>query len=365
MLQSILDVTGIIIDMLIKKFFFYELVSNASKILIVLACILPFTELFKLLDQINSGSIPLATLFIGVIYATIGSFPMILTIACFLSVSITISRYCRDNEFIIWLSAAVSPFYWLRQVLIFIIPMALICAICTLYITPWAHKKSNEYMVFLLKQKIVNFIAPGVFRENHNFGQTFYIEKYSLSMNQIEKIFFQYMQNGKLYNLTADSGHINSNHDILSISLNNGCLYSVRDDDVLINFKKFTAAIPNYTDNDFTLTKNKASILHYLYTSYNDLIWQISIPLMMILMTMLVVPISIQTGRIQNSLIFIASPLLYTLYENILLSLIGQLNNHPKYFYLICATHIIIASMAIILTYHKAYPRGLFRVIKC
>ena len=47
--------------MLIKKFFYRELVSNASKIFIVLLFILPLTELFKLLEQAASGNISTIT----------------------------------------------------------------------------------------------------------------------------------------------------------------------------------------------------------------------------------------------------------------------------------------------------------------
>jgi len=214
--------------MLIKKLFYRELVSNATKIFIVLVSILPVTELFKLLNQAASGSIPTVTLVTLMIYGTIASFPMILTIACFLTVVITINRYCKDQEFAIWLSSGISPFYWLKLVALFIMPMTIICAFCTMYVTPWATSKSQEYANFLSKQQTSILISPGVFKENDDGNQVFYIEKYSLAPSFAQNVFIQYNEaGGAPYNITAKSGKIENKDGIISVILRNGHRYEL------------------------------------------------------------------------------------------------------------------------------------------
>ncbi|MBP9742489.1 MAG: LptF/LptG family permease, partial [Burkholderiales bacterium] len=233
--------------MLVKKVFYRELVSNASKIFTVLVFILPVTELFKLLDQAASGNIPTVTLLTMMIYGTIASFPMILTIACFLTIVITINRYCKDHEFAIWLASGLSPFYWLRQVAIFSFPMALICAISSMYVTPWATNKSQNYAEFLSKQQTNMIISPGIFKEDG--GGVFYLEHYSLNPGIAEKIFIQYTENNEspaTYNITAENGRIDNDNGIFGITLINGNRYDLiggKDTRMVLHFDEFKASV--------------------------------------------------------------------------------------------------------------------------
>lgn len=358
--------------MLIKKIFYRELVNNATKIFIVLVAVLPITELFKLLNQAASGGIPTVTLITLMIYGTIASFPMILTIACFLTVVITINRYCKDQEFSIWLASGISPFYWLRQVTYFIIPMTIICAISTMYITPWATAKSEDYVNYLSKRQTAMIISPGVFKENSTGDQVFYLEKYSISPSFAQNIFIQYLeQNGSPYNITAKAGRIETNNGILSIILKDGHRYDLAnaDDNILqLNFDEFKASIKqDYTPRDKNNVGISTSTINQLLQKDNnnaraELSWRISIAAMMLVMALLAVPISIQTGRVQNNLVFIMPPIIYAIYENLILTINGYINSGAlssmMYVFIV---HVGMAIIAISLTYMKTFPKGYIR----
>lgn len=358
--------------MLIKKIFYRELVSNATKIFIVLVAILPVTELFKLLNQAASGSIPTVTLVTLMIYGTIASFPMILTIACFLTVVITINRYCKDQEFAIWLASGISPFYWLRQVTYFIIPMTIICAISTMYITPWATSKSEDYANYLSKQQATVMISPGVFKENGSGDQVFYLEKYSIASSFAQNIFIQYIErNGAAYTITALAGNIETNKGISSIILKDGHRYDLttNEDNILqLNFGEFKASIKqDYTPRDKNNVGISTSTVTQLITKNNnnaraELSWRISIAAMMFVMALLAVPISIQVGRVQNNLVFILPPIIYAIYENSILTINGYINSGALSSMLyVFIVHFVMIIIAIVLTYRKAYPKGYFR----
>lgn len=358
--------------MLVKKVFYREMVSNATKIFTVLVSILPITELFKLLDQAASGSIPTVTLVTLMIYGTIASFPMILTIACFLTVVITINRYCKDQEFSIWLASGISPFYWLRQVTYFVIPMTLICAICTMFITPWATAKSQEYANYLTKQRTNILISPGVFKENNSGDQVFYLEKYSIAPSYAENIFVQYEeQNGTPYNITAKEGKIENNHGVISIILKHVHRYelsNITDNILELNFDEFKASIKQeYNPEDRLKSSIPTSTVKELFMKNNgnsraELSWRISIALMMFVMSLLAVPISIQIGRVQNNLVFILPPIIYAIYENSILTVNGYINSDKihsmGYVFII---HIFLIVIAVGLTYMKTFPKGYFR----
>ncbi|MCE3268810.1 MAG: lptF [Burkholderiales bacterium] len=358
--------------MLVKKIFYRELVSNASKIFIILVAILPITELFKLLNQAASGSIPTVTLVTLMIYGTIASFPMILTIACFLTVVMTINRYCKDQEFAIWLSSGLSPFYWLRQVTYFIIPMTIICAVSTMYITPWATATSEEYANYLSKQQTAMLISPGVFKENGAGDQVFYLEKYSINPSFAQNIFIQYVeQNGSPYNITAKAGKIETRDGISSVILKNAHRYDLAntgDNIFQLNFDEFKASIKvDYKPRDKSDVGISTSTIKQLYKKNNnnaraEICWRISVAAMMFVMALLVVPISIQIGRVQNSVVFIMPIVMYGIYENSVLTINGYINSGALssmgYVFIV---HIIMIAIAILLTYMKTFPKGYFR----
>ncbi len=355
--------------MLVKKVFYRELVNNATKIFIVLVFILPVTELFKLLDQAASGNIPNATLITLMIYGTIASFPMILTIACFLTVAITINRYCKDHEFAVWLSSGLSPFYWLKLISIFIIPMSLICAACSMYITPWATAKSQDYADYLSKQKSSMVLAPGVFKEAQNGDQVFYIENYSLSPSFAQNIFVQYNSDDNVkYNITAKSGKIENDDGVTKVILKDGHRYvlnNVSDNNIILNFKQFKASLKqDYKPNNASKGGISTSSVNQLFNKNSgsakaELSWRISIAVMMFVMSFIAVPISIQVGRVQNSLIFILPPLIYAIYENLVLTLNGYIGSGSlSSFAYIFILHAIILGIGFFLTYVKSLPKG-------
>ena len=363
--------------MLVKKVFYRELVSNAVKILAVLIFILPVTELFKLLEG-SSGNIPASTLLTLMTYGTIASFPQILTISCFLTVVITINRYCKDHEFSVWLSSGLSPFFWLRRVSIFVLPFTIICGICTMYITPWATEKSNQYTEYLAKQKSNILISPGVFKEIDDGREVFYLDHYSLPTGFAKNIFVQYVSSdGLIYNISAVDGKIENNNGLASLVLKNGHRYQMSGNDVNTNhnvldltFGELKAAIKQvYTPPKGKNTNIATSSIDHLVKKSNlgnanakaELSWRIANAIMMFVMAFLVLPISIQTGRVQGSLVFIAPPIIYAFYSNLILTLNGYVNQGrlPSLLY-VQAVHVLLILVGILITYYKSYPKGYF-----
>ena len=366
------DVILALLSMLVKKVFYRELVSNASKILIILTFILPITEVFKLLDQVSSGNLPLMTLGTVLIFGTLASFPMILTIACFLSISITIKRYCRDQELLIWCGSGLSAFYWLRQVCIFIFPLTIICAISSVYITPWASAKSKEYANFLTKQQANVIITPGIFKENDGDKQVFYIESYSLQDGTANKLFVQYIDdknNLSTYNIVANTGRVYNNEGIIGLKLVNGDLYELsenKDTKIVFHFDEFSASVKQqYTPSSkLQMEMQTMPIAKLIQSTSNnamsEISWRVSIAIMMFIMCILVVPISIQIGRVQNNLVLILPPIIYAIYENLVMTLNDNVNKGNISIISVIMAHLVIFIFVLVLTYIKTFPKGHF-----
>ena len=79
----------------------------------------------------------------------------------------------------------------------------------------------------------------------------------------------------------------------------------------------------------------------------------------MFVMAFLVLPISIQLGRVQGSLVFIAPPIIYAVYSNLSLTLNGFLNQgRISSVFMVQLVHLVLIGIGILLTYYKTYPQG-------
>jgi lipopolysaccharide export system permease protein len=361
--------------MLIKNVFYRELVGNAARILIVLTIILPITELFKLLDQAASGHIPTITLFTLMLYGTLASFPMILNIASFLAIVITVNRYSKDHELAVWMASGISPFRWLKQTAFFVTPLALTCGLCSLVITPWAVEQSNQYAKFLAKQSAPLALSPGQFKESPDQKQVYYIEKFSLDDGFAKNIFLQYHdESDTIYNITAEKGQINNKEGMISLTLFNGERTQLNNFEsnglLVLHYKTFSTTLKQAYDPERdkvqlnTQSYSTPQLFAMYESSHNraELSWRLSIMIMTFVMGLIATPLSMQTSRVQNSMVFILPPIIYGAYQNIILTINGQISDDKLYSaFWTMPVHILLIGFAVGLTYIKSKPNGYFR----
>lgn len=362
--------------MLIKNIFHRELVANAARILIVLVIILPVTELFKLLDQASSGNLPTVTIFTLMLYGTLASFPMILNIASFLGIVITFNRYSKDHELIVWLASGVSPFTWLKKTAIFLVPITIISGVCSMLITPWAVHQSEQYAKYLTKQSAPIALTPGQFRESPDGKDVYYIEEYSLAQGYARNIFLQYQDESEVsYNITAAKGRLSNNNGMIGLTLYDGNRYQISKFEssnvTNLHFKTFTATLKQTYDPEkdqvgFNSQSMPTSELVKLYDTSGNyrsaLSGRLSVMIMTFIMGLIAVPLSIQTSRVQNSLVFIFPPMLYGVYQNIVMTVEAQISDGKVFsIFNVLPVHLGLIMVAIGLTYIKSKPNGYFK----
>jgi hypothetical protein len=69
-----------------------------------------------------------------------------------------------------------------------------------------------------------------------------------------------------------------------------------------------------------------------------------------------------QTSRVQGSLVFIFPPIIYGVYQNIIMTVNAQINDDKLYSaFWTMPVHVLLIAFAIGLTYYKSKPNGYFR----
>jgi lipopolysaccharide export system permease protein len=141
----------------------FSLVALAV-VTVLLALIL--TRLLILLLGKAAGGEVLPEAVIGLIaFGVLTYMPVLLSIAAFVAVLLTLSRSFRDSEMTVWFTSGLSIAAWVKPVLRFAVPIALVCAALSLAISPWSEAQSREYRRLLESRDELSAIKPGVFRE--------------------------------------------------------------------------------------------------------------------------------------------------------------------------------------------------------
>lgn len=354
--------------MLTTSMFIKEIKNYFIKVLLILLFILPINESFKLLGQVSSGNLSYMALLDLMIYGTIAAFPMILTIASFSAITIATTNYCRNNYLIIYFTSGISIFSIAKKVLFFLIPLSIISLICSFFITPWIITKSDRYTKYLQNKYDTAEVKEGVFKTLPYTNNVYYVESQSTDKKNLKNIFIEYSDNkNNMYNLTAQKAIVNTlNPQKIIINLINGNRDQIYTSEKYINTIEFESSeltvIPQYSIilNDDIRSYQLHRLLKNIAQPQirSELIWRISIGLMLITTSMLALPLSIKLSRRSNNRHFILIPLLYGIYQNVMYVIRAYTSSdylHSMVWAFLL--HIAIFVLAIILIFFKSRPK--------
>src|SRR5258708_6633721 len=121
--------------------------------------------------------------------------PVLLGIAVFIAVLLALTRSYRDSEMTVWFTSGLSIWAWVRPVLQFAFPVAIICAILSLALSPWSIAQSVQYLHLLEARDEVSSVTPGVFQESRNSDRVFFVDDLSEDNGVMNNVFVQSLQN--------------------------------------------------------------------------------------------------------------------------------------------------------------------------
>lgn len=352
--------------MLTTTIFIRDIKNYFVKILLLLICLLPLNEAFKLLTQVSAGNLSYMAVLDLIIYGTIAAFPMIITIASFSAITIVTTSYCRNNYLIIYLTSGISLLDINKKILLFIIPLTFLALICSFFITPSIITKSDRYTKYLQNKYDSNIIKEGVFKNMPYTQNTYYIDSQQ-NHKVCYNIFIQYQdQHFNTYNLTAQQAKIEAmTPQQITMQLAHGNRNQVNDNnhitDISFEEAKLTV-IPQYNIilNDDIRAYGIGRILKHLDQAImrSELLWRISIGLMLINTSLIAFPLSINFSRKANNLHFVLIPLFYGIYQNLMYVLRAYTsNNYLHSMIWAFLLHLLIFIVALSLTVLKSHPQ--------
>ncbi|HEX3097323.1 MAG TPA: LPS export ABC transporter permease LptF, partial [Usitatibacter sp.] len=289
--------------------------------------VLMLTTLFvKLLGRASTGEVPPEAVMGLLAFLILYYLPVVLGIAVFVAVLLTLTRSYRDSEMTIWFTSGLSIASWIRPVLAFALPIALVCALLSLVVAPWAVAQSAEYQRLLESRDEVSNVTPGLFVESKSTGRVFFVDKLSDKGDELHNIFVQSTQNGHLGVIVARRGYLETakNGDRFAVLLN-GRRYEGTPGQLdyrTVDFERYAVRIEPH-EAKAQAPRRQAMALPQLLDSGKpedkaELQWRIALPLAVIIMGLFAVPLSFVNPRSGRSWNLIFAVLIYVVYNNTL-----------------------------------------------
>ncbi len=312
--------------MIFKRSLTHELFNTALSSFLVLLGIMIAQRITYYLGLAARGGIASDTLGALLGFSILRFLPLLLSLTLFVAVLMTLTRWHRDSEMVVWFTSGQGIYALIRPILAFAIPIVAIIGLLSLLVTPWATQKGNDFREQMETRDEVYAITPGVFKESQHADRVFFVESFSSLQNKVNNIFAQSMQHQKLGIITANQGSqsTNKNGDTFLI-LFDGRRYEGKPDTPefgVMEFEKYTLRTePAEAKHEPPSPKSKSST--ELFTERNadnnaELQWRLSMPVSAFLLVLLAIPLSFVDPRAGRSANVIMALLVFILYNNAL-----------------------------------------------
>ncbi|MDA9913658.1 LPS export ABC transporter permease LptF [Methylophilaceae bacterium] len=304
-----------------------ELFFNSLSTILILSGIVVAQRGVIVFRLASKGIIPNDSILTILVFSLLKYLPILLTLTLFLTILLTLSRWFKDSEMMIWFSSGLGLTSFIRPILFFSLPIIFLIGFLSLYLSPWATQKSEEYKAGLKNRDELATISPGSFKESKSKDRVFYVEGFGDLGSKVKNVFVQSEQNGKLGIIVSNEGsRVSTNTDDEYIVLKKGKRYEVNHEN-----NHFTEI--KFSDYGFLVEKKLPPIIDVnqveamptlllLMTKGNreiaEFVWRVSLPISGIVLIILAIPLSFINPRSGRSVNIIIAIMIFAIYNNLM-----------------------------------------------
>ena len=303
-----------------------EFTAIGLSVLSVLVTIFLIATLVRLLGKVADGLQEPEAVIALLGFGLLSYLPVVLALSLFVAVLLALSRSYRDSEMPVWFSSGLPLTAWVNPVLQFGIPIILITALLSLFLTPWALTQSAEYQRILRSRDDVSRLTPGNFMETRNANQVFFVDKTSNAADTVNNVFVQFNQHGRFGVVVAEKGYQQTeiNGDKFLVLLN-GRRYEGTPSALDFQITDFERWMIRLEAREIAAgdTPTKALPTITLITEPTperlaELHWRVALPMVAMILSLIAIPLSFVNPRSGTSWNLIFAVLVFFLYYNLL-----------------------------------------------
>lgn len=314
--------------MLYRRALLQELSLSSGASLIILIAIALVTLFIRLLGEAARGELANEAVFAYLGFSLLHFLPVLLSVAVFIGAMLTLMRYWRDSEMAIWFSSGLSLSDWVRPVLMFALPMALILALLTNGIIPWALNKKDVYKAELLSRDDTSAVVPGIFAESHGGDRVYFVESLNPLTGTVRNVFMQSKDSGKPGVVVAQEGAQKKTDDgTRFLVLSKGRRYEGEPGQAeyrIIQFDRYWIRLDpvevKAREREMNIRQRSTAELWKSTEAdaHGELAGRFNVPLSVLVLALLAIPLSYVNTRANRSYGLIVALLLYFIYNNLM-----------------------------------------------
>lgn len=348
-----------------------EFTQTAAAVFVALFAILISTQLIRLLSQAAGGKLASEAVIALLVFNAISYLHVLLSLTLFISVLMTLSRWYRDSEMVIWMTSGTALTIWIKPVLRFAAWPLVVIATISLLLAPWAMRQSENYRQQLDQRSDVARVSPGAFNESGNAERVFFVESVAGQEGLVKNVFISSLQQGRLGVMATAEGHteIAPNGDRFLV-LDKGRRYegtAGAADYRVMEFDRYALRIESRETRGIESSPRTLPVMDLVrdpsQQNLAELLWRIGLPLAAINLIVLAIPLSFvnpRAGR-TNNLIF--ALLTYMIYSNLLsISQAWVAQGKLRFAVGVWAVHVFMFFFLIILFYWRQNPLAWGRI---
>ena len=312
--------------MIFQRALLREFASLAGAVFMTLFLIAITVRLIRLLGQAAGGKLPSDAVVAFLGFFSVNALPILLSLTVFITVLLTLTRSYRDSEMVIWFNSGLSVAAWMKPVLLFAGPLVAVIAALSLFISPWAVQKSEEYRVGMDKRDEVSRVNPGVFGESTARDRVFFVESVSGDALTVQNVFVNSIQHKKTGIMMSNKGYVETapNGDRFLVLLN-GRRYEGTPGEAefrVMEFERYETRIEAREGGTPNETQKSRSTLTLLETPTNanlgEIVWRLGVPVSALVLALLAIPMSFVNPRSGRSLNLLYALVTYMIYSNLI-----------------------------------------------
>lgn len=302
-----------------------EMTGNSGAALGALAAILVVILTVRTLGDAATGEIAAEAVMPFIGFGLLHLLPVLLSVALFIGVLLTLSRYWQDNEMVIWSSAGLGPMSWAIPVLRFALPVTLLIGGLSLWLNPWASAKKDVYEQYLSSMEDVASLTPGVFTESARQNRVYFVEYIGRADPRVKNVFIQSEQQGRLGIVVSGTGSMQTkeNGDRFLV-LEQGHRYEGtpgQADYKEMRFERYSFRLdPNTSPlrNGPRQRPTPELLRNPTLENQAEWVWRLGYPISAFILAFLAIPLSVFNPRAGRSMNLIFAVLTYTVYNNVI-----------------------------------------------
>ncbi len=303
-----------------------EFANLAGAVFMTLFLIALTVRLIRLLGQAAGGKLPSDAVVAFLGFFTLNALPILLSLTLFITILLTLTRSYRDSEMVIWFNSGLSVASWVKPVLMFAAPLVAVIATLSVFISPWAVQKSEEFRVKIDSRDEVSRVTPGAFGESTSKDRVFFVESISGDSLTVQNVFVNSVQQSKSGIMMSKKGFVEVSPvgDRFLVLLDGRRYEGIPGEPEfkVMEFERYATRIEAREGEAPLVTQKSLSTLALIEsptnTNLGELVWRLGVPLSALILALLAIPMSFVNPRAGRSVNLLLALLTYMVYSNVL-----------------------------------------------